>query len=146
MKKIMVITDGHEIRYIHPPPYEHAIYIEGAVDVSDGYHTFSELYEHRHALFIALCRSQVELNRLYASHHGDRRGPIVNVWKSKQHSDGTMFDEQFIMGLSLYPGNQITYHLPLSLWEETNFAQTFERAPEWDGHMPKDVIDRLKNL
>lgn len=143
----MVITDGHEIRYIHPPPYEHAIYIEGAVDVSDGYHTFSELYEHRHALFIALCRSVVELNKQYVKHHGDKRGPLPLVWRSKQHADGTMFEGQFILGVSNVSGNQITYHLPYKFWEETYFVEaTLEYAPEWDGHTSADVIERLKHI
>ena len=36
---------------------------------------------------------------------------------------------------------QITYHLPLSKWEETGFAETLEKAPEFDGHTPDDVLE-----
>lgn len=42
---------------------------EGLVDtnqISDGYHTFGELYEHRIALFRALCSMQLEID----SEHG----------------------------------------------------------------------------
>jgi hypothetical protein len=57
-----------------------------------------------------------------------------------------MYDDQFIMGIGKDRGEQITYHLPLSKWEETNFAETLNRAPEWDGHTSDNVLERLKNL
>jgi hypothetical protein len=97
--------------------------------VSDGYHTFDELYEHRHALFLALCRQ--DPNR---------------VWRSKLHADGSAFDGWFVMGINEAPGHQITYHLPMRLWEEADFADTIDRAPEWDGHTSADVITRLSEL
>lgn len=111
------------------------------LEVSDGYHTFDELYAHRIALFIALaslCRRQ----ELKVGEFPDQ--PFV--WRSKLHSDGTMFENWFVMGIGSFKGQQITYHLPISNWEETNFAQTLENAPEWDGHTPADVIERLKTL
>jgi hypothetical protein len=95
----------------------------------DGRHTFDELYDHRFTLYIALCRLLT----------GD-------VWRSKLQSDGTMPEGWFIMGISKEPGQQITYHLPLSRWEETHFAETLERAPEWDQHTSDDVLLRLKRL
>lgn len=100
---------------------------------SDGYHTFDELYEHRHALFLALCRR-------IAGQRPDR------VWRSTLHYDGTSFTSWFVMGIDRLPGEQITYHLPMYLWDETNFATTLERAPEWDGHTPTDVVVRLKRI
>jgi hypothetical protein len=35
-------------------------------------------------------------------------------------------------------GVQITYHLPEYKWTQTEFAETLERAPEWDCHTPAD--------
>lgn len=103
--------------------------------ISDGYHTFEELYEHRHSLFIALC------NEI------DRRTPTGYVWRSKLHSDGTMFEDSFIMGIGTMPGEMITYHLPMSRWEDTEWLGTeCGRAPEWDGHTSDDVLVRLKKL
>ncbi len=32
------------------------------------------------------------------------------------------------MGIGKEKGEQITYHLPLSKWDETNFAETLESA------------------
>ena len=31
-------------------------------------------------------------------------------------------------------------------WEETNFAKTLDKAPEFDGHTPADVLERIKSL
>jgi hypothetical protein len=57
-----------------------------------------------------------------------------------------MFDGWFVMGIRMMPGNQITYHLPIRLWDRTNFAWTLDKAPEWDGHTSADVIERLYKL
>jgi hypothetical protein len=99
--------------------------------ISDGYHTFDELYDHRITLWIALCR---KLHRIYP------------IWRSKLHSDGSTFEGWFVLGINRRAGTQMTYHLPLSRWDETDFAETLERAPEWDGHTPADVLERLKTL
>lgn len=101
--------------------------------VSDGYHTFGELYEHRIGLFITLCRVYKKLDK-------------VRIWRSERHSDGTIFDGWFVMGIGWHAGKQITYHIPMSKWKETFFAETLERAPHFDGHTPNDVIERLKFL
>lgn len=42
--------------------------------------------------------------------------------------------------------DMISYHLPLSKWDECAFANEFEKAPEWDGHTSNDVLERLKQL
>jgi len=100
-------------------------------DISDGYHTFGELYEHKITLFIALCK------QLY--------GEGI-VWRSKLHSDGSSFEGRFILGMNQTKGRQITYHLPLEKWEETDFAQTLKKAPEFDGHTSEDVLKRIKKF
>jgi hypothetical protein len=103
-------------------------------DIRDGYHSFGELYEHRITLFIALCKAM--------------RSDITEgqIWRSKLHSDGTSFPGWFILGIWEAEGDQITYHLPISKWDETNFAIELDKAPPYDGHTPEDVLTRLKNL
>jgi hypothetical protein len=98
---------------------------EATGSISDGYHTFDELYEHRHALYAA-----------FASADPDR------AWKSLKHDDGTMFDGWFIAGMSLPAGN-ISYHLPMRLWDTVTGLE-LSAAPKWDGHTPNDVVSRLK--
>lgn len=97
-------------------------------EVSDGYHTFNELYRHRMALMAALMRFSG-----------------ASCWRSRQHHDGTMFNGFFIVGMTLgiVEPNQITYHVELKHWEEFAFAPTLEKAPEFDGHTPEDVVRRL---
>lgn len=91
----------------------------------DGYHTFNELYEHRHALFASLA---------------GRWGHAA--WKSLKHADGSQWDGWFVAGIVL-PTGQITYHLPMAWWEKFP-ADERELAPVWDGHTSDDVIERLK--
>ena len=105
----------------------------------DGYHTFGELYEHRIVLWIALCKILYDDPQY-------QTGQKADVWRSKLHSDGTSFDGWFVMGIGRNKGEQITYHLPISKWEETEFAETREKAPEFDGHTGDDVLERIKNL
>lgn len=97
--------------------------------ISDGFHTFGELYEHRITLFISLAR--IMQDRTW-----------VVIWRCKTD------EEWFVLGISKKEGTQITYHLPISKWEETNFAHTFKREdkPPFDGHTSQDVLERLKLL
>jgi hypothetical protein len=102
----------------------------------DGYHTFEELYEHRMALFVLLC------NEL-ARHHSSANASM-KPWKSKLHSDGTMFDgDWFIAGINTAKGEQMTYHLRTSIYWDALKVQEMPNAPEWDGHTAEDVVKRL---
>ena len=101
--------------------------------ISDGYHTFDELYEHRHALFVALCR-------MIGHDH------LHPVWRSRLHADGTMYDGWFVMGIGRGNGEQITYHLPADFWDTTDFVRELPTAPPFDGHESDDVIRRLLAL
>ncbi len=112
--------------------------------VSDGFHTFDELYDHRITLFIELCKAQKMIDMVIDPTKHVRFSR--EVWRSKLHSDGSSFDGWFILGINKKEGMQITYHLPMSRWADTDFAQTLEKAPEWDGHSPADVLARLKVL
>lgn len=98
-------------------------------EISDGYHTFGELYEHRIWLWIALCRGNKEI-----------------AWKSLYHSDGSRIEGWFVLGLGKRPGLQMTYHLPLKYWDECPFVEALSRAPDYDGHTSKDVLELLKHF
>lgn len=116
-----------------------------SMEVSDGYHTFDELYDHRITLFIALCR--VLDYTLPADCLPEEQS--ISVWRSKKHSDGEVCfgtGTQFVLGIGKEKGEQITYHIPIERWDETEFAETLEQAPEWDGHSSQEVLERLKTL
>lgn len=115
--------------------------------ISDGYHTFGELYEHRITLFIALCKEVDSFHTHYHKRFGDSIIHHTNspVWKTNVHSDGSVWEGWFILGLFTEAGKQITYHLPNSKWADCNFKEV-EKAPEWDGHTSEDVLERLKRI
>ena len=95
-------------------------------NLSDGYHTFNELYDHRMILFAVVCKLNND-----------------KAWKSKLHADGTMFDNFFVVGIET-PDGQFTYHYHMEYWEHFNVMEV-DYAPEWDGHTADDVT-RLLSL
>ena len=95
-------------------------------EISDGSHTFKELYEHRCNLFAVICNS-----------HKDK------AWKSWMHSDGTMFEDYFIVGITTKEGD-FSYHYHKDNWDLFE-VEELEYAKEWDGHTSKDIT-RLFSL
>ena len=96
--------------------------------VSDGHHTFDELYDHRNILFLRLMKAMPKL-----------------AWFSRLHADGSGYEGWFIVGLNL-PTGVVTYNVHDRMWDYalTTDAKQLERAPEWDGHTSADVWNRLK--
>ena len=92
--------------------------------ISDGYHTFDELYCHRVILFSVICNQNKD-----------------KAWKSKKHDDGTMFDNYFIVGITTEEGNY-TYHYHMENWDYF-IIDELDYAPKWDGHKPKDITRLL---
>lgn len=135
---IEVKTPPAEFRKIH----REILYVRfnNVEEMGDGYHTMKELYEHRYALFYALTKVYDSFTPL---------GSYVTCWKSKLHDDGTMFEDSFIVGMTLkqFEGinKYITYHLPLSWWDKFNLVE-YPRAPQYDGHTSRDVIAELMRL
>jgi hypothetical protein len=108
-----------------PPDCDHTLETD---QISDGYHTFAELYADRSALLmLTTWNIDDEL-----------------TWRSLRHDDGTMFPGQFIVGIHL-PDAPITYHVPIELWDDFDHCRTVGRAPIWDGHTPADVVQRIRD-
>ena len=141
-KKIIVTYNQHDTRMEQQLTHDYGIrrkqvgFFGDSIEVSDGYHTMDELYDHRIELYIALCRTMQTHDELCA----------VPIWRSELHADGKRYDGWFILGIGKEKGSQISYHLPMHRWGDTDFAETLENAPVWDGHTPADVINRLKSL
>lgn len=104
--------------------------VEPAVtgETSDGYHTFNELYHHRAVLFSVIVKAFPD-----------------QAWKSRHHSDGSMFDGMFIVGIDT-PDGPATYHYDLDPYWDMFRCKEVERAPEWDGHTAADAIERIGKL
>lgn len=141
-RKVAFIGRAENIEYKRDP--QTMLYSIKAVGgdslvVDDGFHTIDELYDHRITLYITLCRFIEK----------DTMAPHGYVWRSKRHSDGELCfgtGTQFVLGIGSKQGEQITYHIPVERWEETNFAKELDKAHEYDGHTSQDVVDRLKKL
>lgn len=100
--------------------------MDGSVkDISDGYHTFKELYYHRMILFSVILHN-----------HKDKS------WKSWLHDDDTMFDDSFIVGIET-PEGQYTYHYKSEYWDIFD-VKALDRAPKYDGHKPSDITRLLQ--
>ena len=100
--------------------------LEDKSNISDGSHTFGELYHHRAILFAVICNTYKE-----------------NSWKSWKHEDNTMYEDYFIVGVTTAEGNY-TYHYHKDYWDIFKVKE-LPNAPAYDGHKPED-IDRLFTL
>lgn len=104
--------------------------------ISDGDHTFNDLYNHRCTLFLSLMRVMNEKGADYG---------VNNVWYSRTHADGEVWDNYLIVGMST-PYGECTYHVRedhfLPCLQSANITE-LDHAPEWDGHNSNDVLFRL---
>jgi hypothetical protein len=88
-------------------------------DISDGYHTFSELYDHRCLLFINLCLMQ----------------PDYCAWKHD-------YEGWFCLYLETQAG-QVSYHCPDKYLPLIKDIIHEDPSYLWDGHTSVDVLKRL---
>ncbi len=105
-------------------------------DISDGYHTFEELYHHRTILFATICNMHHDY---YGEVYSNNETPMI--WKSKLHADGTMYDGMFIAGFET-PEGSYTYHCEMEYWDIFHNTE-IPKAPKWDGHISDDVTRML---
>lgn len=99
-------------------------------DISDGYHTFRELYKQRMILFSVICNLCPEL-----------------AWKSKKHFDeenDPMFNGCFIVGVNT-PLGVATYHFKMEHYDMFDVLE-LEHAPKYDDYSPDVVMERLQSL
>lgn len=99
-------------------------------EISDGYHTFNQLYHQRAILFATIVNQNKNIS-----------------WKSYKHADGKYcFDsngEWFIVGIDT-PEGSYTYHYSKEYWNYFE-CKELDCGKEWDGHTEDDVI-RLLSL
>lgn len=94
--------------------------------ISDGFHTFKELYDQRAFLWAVILNA----NRGIA-------------WKSRKHEDDSMYDGMFIAGIET-PEGQYTFHIDNGWWDMYDVKE-LPNAPYWDGHTSSDIT-RLLSL
>lgn len=103
-------------------------------EVSDGYHTFNELYEYR-MLYNAALFNEFAKQGLY------------DVHKSRKHSDGEypFGDSNWFIVMAELPTGQISNHYEMKDWDKFQIPEK-PLANKWDEHSPKDVAERLTSF
>ena len=102
-------------------------------DTSDGYHTFNELYDYRRVYNAALFNEWASQCK-------------YDVHKSWKHSDGEdCFDGGWFIVVAELPTGQVSNHYEAQYWD--SFAiPSKDIANEYDGHTPKQALDRIAEL
>lgn len=96
-------------------------------EISDGYHTFNELYYYR------MLYNAAFFNLL----------PKHLVHKSKRHHGGEeCFGGGWFIVMANLPTGQISNHYELKDWDLFQIPEK-EIADEWDGHTPQEAAKRL---
>lgn len=108
-------------------------------EISDGTHTYDELYEHRYVLY---CAFTTFASTYYAIPLNT--DSAFKCWKSAKHYDGTMYDDSFIAGFS-FNGKTGSYHLPLKYWDLCD-CEILENAPKFNGHTSNDTLELIKEI
>ena len=96
--------------------------------ISDGYHNFDELYEHRTLLFQALCNLMPN-----------------NCYKTEKNFQKESYDGWFILVMNHPIVGQISYHLPKKLWNNCR-VRIESYCHDYDGHTSTDTLNRLSQL
>ena len=95
--------------------------------VSDGHHTFCDLYDHRNMLWL-----------LVLKHYPDI------AFKTHRDENDVKEEDYFIAGLNTSFG-QLTYHIPDIYWQYLNVKE-LPKNEDYDNHTPEDVLTRLAAL
>lgn len=111
-------------------------------ELSDGYHTFDELYEFR-KMYNAVLFNE------WAAHEGwnGRITPKYSVHKSTKHYDGEeCFGGGWFIVSAMLPTGLISNHYKMEDWDLFQVPVVEKALYEFDGHTGTDVLQRLKAL
>ena len=100
--------------------------------ISDGYHSFDELYYQRMMLTKTVALAAINKFGKYS------------VYRSKLHSDDTLYKNHFIIAFNTTEGN-FAYHYPMYYWDSFDFLKELPKAEKFDGYT-WDEITRLQYL
>lgn len=102
--------------------------------ISDGYHTFEEVYDLKMMYNATLFNLWAELGK-------------YDVHKSKLHNDGEKpFGGGYFIVVAKLPKGQISNHYKLEFWDLFKIPTEPKVKFKFDNHTDKTVISRLKDL
>ena len=147
----MIYLCGMKIDKINQIIQESKIDGKDVSQVSDGWHTFSDLYDIRLAYNVALFNewgSQPETGScLFGQHSMNLLCSKHDVHKSQRHHDGELcFGGGWFIVVVNLPSGQISNHYEMKHWDLFKIPSYEKAKYEWDGHTSEDVINRLKSL
>ncbi len=103
-------------------------------EVSDGYHTFNELYDFRKMYNAVLFNEWAEAGK-------------YEVHKSLKHNDGEeCFGGGWFIVVAILPDGQITNHYKIEDWELFSLPVKDRALYKYDGHTGADVLQRLASI
>jgi len=125
--------------------------------ISDGYHSFEELYTFR-KLYNALLFNEwgkqiTEIKEWARDEKGRLFAKVVSkkykydVHKSIRHNDGELcFGGGWFVVVAVLPSGQITNHYKIEDWDLFNIPEVEKAKYEFDGHTSQDVMERMLSL
>jgi hypothetical protein len=103
-------------------------------ELSDGWHTFDDLYEFRKLYNAALFNEWAKTG-------------MYEVHKSIRHNDGELcFGGGWFIVVAILPSGQISNHYKMSEWDLFNITITDTALYPFDGHTANDVLKRLNAI
>jgi hypothetical protein len=115
-------------------------------NLSDGYHTYNELYAYRKAYNALLFNEWAKIVE---------KDPDGSVWprskydvhKSKCHSDGEpCFGGDYFVVIAMLPTGQISNHYKMKYWDDFKIPEEPKAKYEYDGHTSEEALDRMERL
>ena len=101
--------------------------MEDKSKISDGYHTFEELYQHRVALFLIILKQNKDI-----------------AFKTLRNKEGEEWMGWGIAGMETNFG-QITYHIPIKDYKKLGVKE-INKNSKYDGHNASDTLNRLSQF
>lgn len=118
-----------------PDIFEKTYISEDAIGtLSDGYHTFDELYNFR---------------KMYnaAAFNAWTKAGLYDVHKSKRHSDGIeCFGGGWFIVMAILPTGQVSNHYKMEDWDLFQCPEELIVKVAYDGHTAQDVLSRLEDV
>ena len=101
-------------------------------EISDGWHTFDELYEYR------MLYNAIAFNKMHDE-------GIIEVEKSWRHNGGEKCfgEDNYFIVVAYLPDGQISNHYHREHWDLFQVPEVEKVTKEFDNHTPKDVTERL---
>lgn len=134
-----------------PDIFEKTYANEDAIgDLSDGYHTYNELYDFR-KMYNAVLFNEWAEQKIWNPKWKNTGQPYnhvkYDVHKSKKHYDGELcFGGGWFIVVAMLPDGQISNHYKMEDWDLFKVPVEETAKYPFDGHTGHDVLARLKSL